>query len=65
MALYILPDWRVVILPPAQKPIPCDIVLALLRKQGYTLQASPVVAPFELLLPLHRMDATGRDTSRR
>jgi hypothetical protein len=55
----------VVILPPAQKPIPCDIVLALLRKQGYTLRASPVVAPFELLLPLHRMDATGCDTSRR
>jgi hypothetical protein len=42
----------VVILPSAQKPIFCQLVLELLRKQGLKLQPSPVVAPFELLLRL-------------
>jgi hypothetical protein len=40
----------VIVLPPAQRPIPCIEVLALLREQGLQFAPLPVDPPFELLL---------------
>jgi hypothetical protein len=49
----------VLILPPAQTPIPCVKVLDLLRRQGFEPQAALVDAPFQLLVRADRAAAAG------
>jgi len=49
----------VVILPPIEKPIRREALLAILRQQGFEPERSPVDAPFELLLRADRPRAKG------